>query len=52
MVGEEAPIGSHVLTLSAEDGDRGAARPVVFEMVDSEWGGGGGGGEGGGVAGG
>ena len=47
MVGEDAAIGTLVLTLVAEDGDSGAARPVVYEMVQSEsWCRGGGGEEG------
>lgn len=36
-VAENVPINTLVMTLSAEDGDKGVPRKVVYEMVNSEY---------------
>lgn len=32
---EDAPIGTHVLTIQAKDGDRGAPRTIVYDLRTS-----------------
>lgn len=35
-IGEDAPINTLVMTVHAEDGDRGAPRKIVYEIVNSK----------------
>lgn len=35
-IGEDAPINTLVMTVHAEDGDRGAPRKIVYELVNSK----------------
>lgn len=37
IVSEDAPIGSLVMTLHAEDGDTGNPRPVMYELTKSKY---------------
>lgn len=37
IVEEDALINSHVITLQATDGDRGAPRPVVYDLLSSTY---------------
>ncbi|XP_025829338.1 cadherin-87A [Agrilus planipennis] len=37
VIGEDAPINSLVLTIHAEDGDRGLPRKIAYELVDNPY---------------
>lgn len=37
IVEEDAPINTHVITVQATDGDRGAPRPIIYDLVTSTY---------------
>lgn len=36
VISEDIPIGTHILTVNAKDGDRGEPRNIIYDLIQSK----------------
>lgn len=36
VISEDIPVGTHILTVNAKDGDRGEPRNIIYDLIQSK----------------